>query len=59
MLREMNAITDVQGVKVGHVTIHEGEGALQAGQGPVRTGVTVIIRVKMFGIIKFQLERLY
>ena len=39
----MNAITDVQGVKVGHVTIHEGEGALQAGQGPVRTGVTVII----------------
>ena len=40
---EMNAITDVQGVKVGHVTIHEGEGALQAGQGPVRTGVTVIM----------------
>ncbi|MGP0591181.1 DmpA family aminopeptidase [Nitrospira sp. T9] len=40
---EMNAITDVQGVKVGHVTIHEGEGALQVGQGPVRTGVTVII----------------
>ena len=40
---EMNAITDVQGAKVGHVTIHEGEGALQAGQGPVRTGVTVII----------------
>lgn len=40
---EMNAITDVQGVKVGHVTIHEGEGALLVGQGPVRTGVTVII----------------
>ncbi|HSF07821.1 MAG TPA: P1 family peptidase [Nitrospirales bacterium] len=40
---EMNAITDVQGVKVGHVTIHEGEGALQVGQGPIRTGVTVII----------------
>lgn len=40
---EMNAITDVQGVKVGHVTIYEGEGALQVGQGPVRTGVTVII----------------
>jgi len=39
----MNAITDVQGVKVGHVTIHEGEGALQVGHGPVRTGVTVII----------------
>ena len=40
---EMNAITDVQGVKVGNVTIHEGEGALQVGQGPIRTGVTVII----------------
>ncbi|HNP31283.1 MAG TPA: P1 family peptidase, partial [Nitrospirales bacterium] len=39
----MNAITDVQGVKVGHVTIYEGQGALQVGQGPVRTGVTVII----------------
>ena len=38
-----NAITDVPGVKVGHVTLHKGEGALQAGQGPVRTGVTVII----------------
>ncbi|GJL60624.1 MAG: aminopeptidase [Nitrospirales bacterium] len=40
---EMNAITDVQGVKVGHVTIHNGEGDLQVGQGPVRTGVTVVI----------------
>jgi D-aminopeptidase len=30
-------------VKVGHVTLNKGEGALQAGQGPVRTGVTVII----------------
>ena len=38
-----NAITDVPGVKVGHVTLIKGEGALQAGQGPVRTGVTVII----------------
>jgi D-aminopeptidase len=38
-----NAITDVPGVKVGHVTLHKGEGALQPGQGPIRTGVTVII----------------
>lgn len=38
-----NAITDVPSVKVGHVTLHEGEGGLMAGQGPVRTGVTVII----------------
>jgi D-aminopeptidase len=38
-----NAITDIPGVRVGHVTLNEGEGALQPGQGPVRTGVTVII----------------
>jgi len=40
---EWNAITDVPGVKVGHVTISEGQGALNPGHGPVRTGVTVII----------------
>lgn len=39
----LNAITDVPGVKVGHVTLIEGEGALVEGQGPVRTGVTVIL----------------
>ncbi len=38
-----NAITDVAGVKVGHVTLIRGEGALKPGQGPVRTGVTVVI----------------
>lgn len=38
-----NAITDVAGVKVGHVTIVRGEGKLVPGQGPVRTGVTAII----------------
>lgn len=38
-----NAITDVPGVKVGHVTISEGHGTLIPGQGPVRTGVTVIL----------------
>ncbi len=38
-----NAITDIPGVKVGQVTLNEGEGTLQPGQGPVRTGVTVII----------------
>ena len=35
-----NAITDVAGVHVGHVTLIEGEGSLQVGRGPVRTGVT-------------------
>jgi D-aminopeptidase len=39
----LNAITDVGGVKIGHVTLIRGEGALTPGQGPVRTGVTVII----------------
>ena len=38
----LNAITDVAGVEVGHSTIIRGEGKLQVGVGPVRTGVTVI-----------------
>jgi D-aminopeptidase len=38
-----NAITDVEGVLVGHITLIEGEGDLVVGQGPVRTGVTMIV----------------
>jgi len=38
-----NAITDVQGVKVGHFTLKEGEGKWNPGKGPFRTGVTVIL----------------
>jgi D-aminopeptidase len=34
-----NAITDVDGVRVGHTTLIRGEGPLRAGEGPVRTGV--------------------
>jgi D-aminopeptidase len=37
-----NALTDVAGVSVGHCTIQSGEGSLVVGEGPVRTGVTVI-----------------
>lgn len=37
-----NAISDVAGVRVGHTTINKGAGPLVVGQGPVRTGVTVI-----------------
>ncbi len=37
-----NAITDVDGVLVGHTTLISGSGPLEAGRGPVRTGVTVI-----------------
>lgn len=40
---ENNAITDVNGVLVGHTTIIKGEGQLKIGEGPVRTGVTAII----------------
>jgi D-aminopeptidase len=36
------AITDVEGVRVGHSTIVRGEGPLVVGEGPVRTGVTVV-----------------
>jgi D-aminopeptidase len=39
----LNAITDVPGVKVGHVTLISGEGALKQGEGPIRTGVTAIL----------------
>jgi D-aminopeptidase len=38
-----NAITDVAGIEVGYTTLIEGEGALAVGEGPVRTGVTVIL----------------
>jgi D-aminopeptidase len=38
-----NAITDVDGVLVGHTTLISGEGALEVGKGPVRTGVTAIL----------------
>jgi D-aminopeptidase len=37
-----NAITDVAGVTVGHTTLIRGDGPLVVGQGPVRTGVTVV-----------------
>ncbi|HUV09170.1 MAG TPA: P1 family peptidase, partial [Spirochaetia bacterium] len=38
-----NAITDVPGVRVGHVTLIRGEGPLRIGEGPVRTGVTAVL----------------
>jgi L-aminopeptidase/D-esterase-like protein len=37
-----NAITDVKGVEVGHTTLISGDGKLEIGKGPVRTGVTAI-----------------
>jgi D-aminopeptidase len=40
---QFNAITDVPGVAVGHTTLISGEGKLQRGVGPVRTGVTAVL----------------
>jgi len=40
---KLNAITDVPGVLVGHTTLISGEGKLQVGKGPVRTGVTAVL----------------
>lgn len=51
----LNAITDVKGVEVGHVTLISGEGKLVRGKGPVRTGVTAVFpqgknfRDRLFG----------
>jgi L-aminopeptidase/D-esterase-like protein len=39
----LNAITDVEGVEVGQVTLISGEGKLIVGEGPVRTGVTAVL----------------
>jgi D-aminopeptidase len=38
----LDSITDVKGVEVGYRTLVSGEGKLQAGAGPMRTGVTAI-----------------
>ncbi len=38
-----DAITDVPGVEVGYTTLISGEGKLEVGKGPVRTGVTAIL----------------
>src|ERR1035437_1102902 len=40
---KFNSITDVPGVAVGHTTLIAGDGPLVVGQGPVRTGVTVVL----------------
>jgi D-aminopeptidase len=37
-----NAITDVAGVRVGHHSVNSGDGPLVVGEGPVRTGVTIV-----------------
>jgi L-aminopeptidase/D-esterase-like protein len=39
----LNAITDVDGVLVGHTTLIAGSGKLVVGTGPIRTGVTAVL----------------
>jgi L-aminopeptidase/D-esterase-like protein len=39
----LNAVTDLEGVLVGHTTLIEGNGKLVVGKGPVRTGVTAVL----------------
>jgi len=39
----LDAITDVAGVEVGYRTLVSGDGKLVVGQGPVRTGVTIVL----------------
>jgi L-aminopeptidase/D-esterase-like protein len=39
----LNAITDVDGVLVGHTTLIAGSGKLVVGRGPIRTGVTAVL----------------
>ena len=40
---EHDAITDVPGVLVGQTTLIRGDGPLVVGEGPVRTGVTIVV----------------
>src|SRR5213082_1311246 len=40
---KLNGITDVPGVEVGYTMLISGEGKLEVGKGPVRTGVTAIL----------------
>lgn len=42
-----NAITDVDGVLVGHTTLIAGNGAVEVGTGPIRTGVTAVLPLGM------------
>ncbi|KYO67063.1 P1 family peptidase [Thermovenabulum gondwanense] len=40
---QLNSISDVKGVRVGHSTVIYGEGKLIPEEGPARTGVTAVI----------------
>jgi D-aminopeptidase len=46
---QLNAITDVSGVRVGVTTLSEGDGPMRRGEGPIRTGVTVVLPTERIG----------
>jgi len=46
----LNCITDIPQLSVGHVTLINGDGELVVGEGPVRTGVTVVLPRGVDGI---------
>jgi D-aminopeptidase len=46
----LNALTDVPGVAVGVTTLVDGDGPLDVGRGPVRTGVTAILPRGLSGV---------
>jgi len=50
---EFNAITDVKGIRVGHTTLISGNGTLEVGKGPIRTGVTAILTREEGGRLQF------
>ena len=47
----LNAITDVEGVLVGHTTLISGDGRLVVGKGPIRTGVTAVLPRDLAGMM--------
>jgi D-aminopeptidase len=47
---EWNAITDVPGVEVGYETLIAGDGLLEVGRGPVRTGVSAVLPLGRAGV---------
>ncbi|HVN44564.1 MAG TPA: P1 family peptidase [Steroidobacteraceae bacterium] len=55
----LNAITDVEGVLVGHTTLISGSGRLVVGKGPVRTGATAVLPRGSHSMEKFSFAGWY
>jgi len=55
----LNAITDIEGVLVGHTTLISGSGKLIVGKGPVRTGVTAVLPRGLASVQRFSFAGWY